>query len=485
MFLFHEKHPTLHGCYWLALWYSPVGYFIPSSQPPKPSVTSDSPHALTICPHSRAECPPLHSNWHPPRWSQRPLSSWIQPQVCPHHPRRPAPPPLPTPLSLRTCKMFAFNDESQQGGQAGYTVVGANLPSNCLQVLTGDKEQHKSGTGVGKLRKLYRTSWLRKPLVSLALLYHAFLMKFSSLFLPLSERRHFLPPPAWWPIARFTFGCFGRPLPSSLLRTFNCPPTKSLGPYSLDPRCFGFLYGRKMLQVSDRCGSFWAGYWPWFGVTGLTGLTSKGGVNGYEPGWCQFDQTGDLGKFSAWLQSGMLVCDVWLHMWRFWMKTTIYYCLLMFGALMWVGDIWIRYGFGLFQQFGLHSDVDSIDQIVFRVTTCEFEMRNNVFDLFCRLEFIFGEASWLLVEQLLVETFLDSFCFYLSREEVEVKWKAQTCENFGSLCWCGKRSFCNWKGLCNQCGACGFGFVSLCFGLSLCCWKNPIYERKVGDCIFS
>ena len=32
---------------------------------------------------------------------------------------------------------LAFNDESQQGGQAGYTVVGANLPSSCLQVLTG------------------------------------------------------------------------------------------------------------------------------------------------------------------------------------------------------------------------------------------------------------------------------------------------------------------------------------------------------------
>ena len=38
---------------------------------------------------------------------------------------------------------LAFNDESQQGGKAGFTVIGANLPCNCLQCLTGDQEQTK------------------------------------------------------------------------------------------------------------------------------------------------------------------------------------------------------------------------------------------------------------------------------------------------------------------------------------------------------
>jgi len=42
---------------------------------------------------------------------------------------------------MKTVRL-AFSDESQQGGQAGHTVLGANLPSNCLQCLTGDKEQH-------------------------------------------------------------------------------------------------------------------------------------------------------------------------------------------------------------------------------------------------------------------------------------------------------------------------------------------------------
>ena len=30
---------------------------------------------------------------------------------------------------------LAFNDESQQGGKAGFTVIGANLPCSCLQCL--------------------------------------------------------------------------------------------------------------------------------------------------------------------------------------------------------------------------------------------------------------------------------------------------------------------------------------------------------------
>ena len=47
---------------------------------------------------------------------------------------------------------LAFNDESQQGGKAGFT-VGANLPCNCLQCLTGDQEQTKAGTGGESLQE--------------------------------------------------------------------------------------------------------------------------------------------------------------------------------------------------------------------------------------------------------------------------------------------------------------------------------------------
>ena len=48
---------------------------------------------------------------------------------------------------------LAFNDESQQGGKAGFTVIGANLPCSCLQCLTGDQEQTKAGTGGEKLQE--------------------------------------------------------------------------------------------------------------------------------------------------------------------------------------------------------------------------------------------------------------------------------------------------------------------------------------------
>ena len=60
----------------------------------------------------------------------------------------------PTPLSPPLSKRFrlAF-DESQQGGKAGFTVIGANLPCSCLQCLTGDQEQTKAGTGGEKLQE--------------------------------------------------------------------------------------------------------------------------------------------------------------------------------------------------------------------------------------------------------------------------------------------------------------------------------------------
>ena len=48
---------------------------------------------------------------------------------------------------------LAFNDESQQGGKAGFTVIGAHLPCTCLQCLTGDQEQTKAGTGGEKLQE--------------------------------------------------------------------------------------------------------------------------------------------------------------------------------------------------------------------------------------------------------------------------------------------------------------------------------------------
>ena len=42
---------------------------------------------------------------------------------------------------------MAINDEAQQGGQAGFTVLAGFLSIHCLQILTGDKEQNRSGTG--------------------------------------------------------------------------------------------------------------------------------------------------------------------------------------------------------------------------------------------------------------------------------------------------------------------------------------------------
>ena len=59
-----------------------------------------------------------------------------------------------SPLSTFIKKVrLAFNDESQQGGKAGFTVIGANLPCSCLQCLSGDQEQTKAGTGGEKLQE--------------------------------------------------------------------------------------------------------------------------------------------------------------------------------------------------------------------------------------------------------------------------------------------------------------------------------------------
>ncbi|MCV6601208.1 MAG: hypothetical protein OIF54_06550, partial [Cohaesibacter sp.] len=47
---------------------------------------------------------------------------------------------------IHSCRV-AINDEAQQGGQAGFTVLAGFLSSHCLQILTGDREQNRSGTG--------------------------------------------------------------------------------------------------------------------------------------------------------------------------------------------------------------------------------------------------------------------------------------------------------------------------------------------------
>ena len=47
---------------------------------------------------------------------------------------------------IQSCRV-AINDEAQQGGQAGFTILAGFLSIHCLQILTGDKEQNRSGTG--------------------------------------------------------------------------------------------------------------------------------------------------------------------------------------------------------------------------------------------------------------------------------------------------------------------------------------------------
>ena len=80
-----------------------------------------------------------------------------------------------SPLSTFIKKVrLAFNDESQQGGKAGFTVIGANLPCSCLQCLTGDQEQTKAGSGGEKCRKLWSTNLRIRPSASSAAPNHIF-----------------------------------------------------------------------------------------------------------------------------------------------------------------------------------------------------------------------------------------------------------------------------------------------------------------------
>lgn len=61
----------------------------------------------------------------------------ILPDVCSRHPLF---------LPFRLC-LLAINDEAQQGGQAGFTMLASLLSRSCLQIFTSDREQTRTGTG--------------------------------------------------------------------------------------------------------------------------------------------------------------------------------------------------------------------------------------------------------------------------------------------------------------------------------------------------
>ena len=49
--------------------------------------------------------------------------------------------------------LLAINDEAQQGGQSGFTILAALLSRFCLQIFTGDREQTRTGTGEDFLKE--------------------------------------------------------------------------------------------------------------------------------------------------------------------------------------------------------------------------------------------------------------------------------------------------------------------------------------------
>ena len=51
---------------------------------------------------------------------------------------------------------LAINDEAQQGGQSGFTILAALLSRFCLQIFTGDREQTRTGTGEDFLKEELR-----------------------------------------------------------------------------------------------------------------------------------------------------------------------------------------------------------------------------------------------------------------------------------------------------------------------------------------
>ena len=81
---------------------------------------------------------------------------------------------------IQSCRV-AINDEAQQGGQAGFTVLAGFLSIHCLQILTGDKEQNRSGTGGEPTKEAL--------LERLALKSVGFLNNTTALYLGIRQRR--------------------------------------------------------------------------------------------------------------------------------------------------------------------------------------------------------------------------------------------------------------------------------------------------------
>ena len=64
--------------------------------------------------------------------------------------------------------LLAINDEAQQGGQSGFTILAALLSRFCLQIFTGDREQTRTGTGGTFSKKNCSRDYHTKTLASSA-----------------------------------------------------------------------------------------------------------------------------------------------------------------------------------------------------------------------------------------------------------------------------------------------------------------------------
>ena len=64
--------------------------------------------------------------------------------------------------------LLAINDEAQQGGQSGFTILAALLSRFCLQIFTGDREQTRTGTGGIFSKKNCSSDYHTKTSASLA-----------------------------------------------------------------------------------------------------------------------------------------------------------------------------------------------------------------------------------------------------------------------------------------------------------------------------
>ena len=91
---------------------------------------------------------------------------------------------------LETVRL-AINDESQQGGQAGFTILATCLSRLCLQIFTGDREQTRASTG-GDLLKEALTRRLAVKSIGLLGTQHPRLPTEMVQFNPLRKRSRFL-----------------------------------------------------------------------------------------------------------------------------------------------------------------------------------------------------------------------------------------------------------------------------------------------------